>query len=274
MARKAIEKETYRSLFAKTGNQCAFPNCSHPLVDEDNDFIAQICHIEAATSGGERYNPDMSDEQRRSPNNLIVLCYRHHVKTNNEKVYTTEVLHRMKQEHERKWAGRHFELPTDAIDQIIEDELDFWSGLEQKNSNFMAEFDLAMPIKINNNPVDNINDAEQSLQWIEEVFDRISASLNSLPDDIEKFLEKLDGESSSLSDVKYFENPFYNMFWECLNIGVPNNLANIRTNLSVLRAFLLYSSLKSNPENAAIKAELESVKTDLIELAQNQIYVD
>lgn len=62
---------TVRALLARSGNRCAFPGCDHPIVDEDNDYVAQLCHIEAAAPGGERFNSRSTDEQRRSPSNLL-----------------------------------------------------------------------------------------------------------------------------------------------------------------------------------------------------------
>ncbi|EKE03034.1 MAG: hypothetical protein ACD_20C00287G0017 [uncultured bacterium] len=66
MTRKAPTTDILRALFARSGNQCAFPSCNHHLINHKNQFVGQICHIEAANVGGERYNPSQNDEQRRS----------------------------------------------------------------------------------------------------------------------------------------------------------------------------------------------------------------
>ncbi len=49
MARLAPKAEILRALFARSGNQCAFPGCTQPLINDKNKFIAQVCHIEAAS---------------------------------------------------------------------------------------------------------------------------------------------------------------------------------------------------------------------------------
>lgn len=41
MARKEPKKEVLRALFAKTGNQCAFPGCKNKLINNKNKFIGQ-----------------------------------------------------------------------------------------------------------------------------------------------------------------------------------------------------------------------------------------
>lgn len=63
--------EVLRELYLKSGNQCAFPGCYYAMVDDNGNFIGQICHIEAAEAGGERFNPNMTNEERRSFDNLI-----------------------------------------------------------------------------------------------------------------------------------------------------------------------------------------------------------
>lgn len=56
MARKAIPVATVKRLFSRSGNRCAFPSCNQILADDNGDLFANICHIEAAEKGGERYN--------------------------------------------------------------------------------------------------------------------------------------------------------------------------------------------------------------------------
>ncbi len=100
--RLAPTVETLRALFARSGNQCAFPDCVHPLIDEENNFIAQICHIEDALPGC-RFNENMSNEKRRSFDNLILLCYRHHVQTNNKEKFPSYRLKEIKSKHEAQF---------------------------------------------------------------------------------------------------------------------------------------------------------------------------
>ena len=101
MARLAPKIDTIRSLFAKSGNRCAFPGCTQPLINQKNQFIAQVCHIEAAMEGGERYNPNSNNEYRREYKNLLILCYPHHIETNDVKEYTVDKLTEIKNAHEK-----------------------------------------------------------------------------------------------------------------------------------------------------------------------------
>ena len=78
--------EVTRELYLKSGNICAFPGCHNIMINEEGNFIGQICHIEAAEENGERFNSNMTNEDRRSFENLMLMCYEHHTKTNNEKI--------------------------------------------------------------------------------------------------------------------------------------------------------------------------------------------
>ena len=92
LPRLNIKVETIRALFAKSGNQCAFSGCKHPLIDDENNFISQICHIAAASEKGQRFNLMMNDEERRSYDNLILLCYPHHIKTNDVQRFSVAIM--------------------------------------------------------------------------------------------------------------------------------------------------------------------------------------
>lgn len=61
-----------------------------------------MCHIESALPGGERFNINQTNDERRSYNNLMLLCYPHHIATNDVHSYTVEKLKEMKAEHEGK----------------------------------------------------------------------------------------------------------------------------------------------------------------------------
>lgn len=99
-------RTTIRRLDINSGNECACPDCSKKLVAEDGiSIVAKICHIEAASPNGPRFNPESNDEYRRSYENLILLCDEHHTiidNKNNEAKYPVELLKQWKTDHEKK----------------------------------------------------------------------------------------------------------------------------------------------------------------------------
>lgn len=58
--------ETYKLLLARSGNECAFPDCTHPIFNDEGLYIAQLCHIKSANKGGQRYDGSQTDDERRA----------------------------------------------------------------------------------------------------------------------------------------------------------------------------------------------------------------
>lgn len=274
MARTANTKEDYRTLFAKTGNQCAFPGCNHPLIDEDNEFVAQVCHIEAARISGQRYNSEMTDEDRRSVENLIVLCYRHHVKTNNTELYTVPRLKRMKADHEINWAERLYQLPDQALHQIFEEQLLFEREVSRINAAWQDSFDLAMDLKFCDDPSRHLEEVSASISRIEHLLAGLSEFLHSLPNDIDAFLGELGYDLTNYREVPYYENPFQNAFWEMMNIGVPNFLSYIQFHSKALEVHIEIQKLRARPSDNSIRTKLDGLKSQLSELASTLAHVD
>ena len=68
-------QSTIKRLFLLSCNQCAVPDCNNSLEARDEKtIIAKKCHIEAASPYGSRYNSNMTDDERRASDNLILLC--------------------------------------------------------------------------------------------------------------------------------------------------------------------------------------------------------
>ena len=97
---------TIRRLDKLSGNQCAEPSCQKNLIAEDGQsIISKICHIEAASKNGPRWNANMTDDERRDFSNLILLCDEHHTIIDNkvnEIKFPVSLLKKWKTEHESK----------------------------------------------------------------------------------------------------------------------------------------------------------------------------
>ena len=66
---------TVRRLDTLSGDECSAPDCTRKLIARDGEtIISKICHIEAASPDGPRYNKNMTNDERRHYNNLILLC--------------------------------------------------------------------------------------------------------------------------------------------------------------------------------------------------------
>jgi hypothetical protein len=101
--------QTLKKLFALSGNVCAFPGCSSPVVDTDMDVVVgDICHIKGRSKNGPRYDPDQTDEERNGYENLLVMCVAHNRIVDGRKtrhLYSVELLQEFKRNHEALYHG-------------------------------------------------------------------------------------------------------------------------------------------------------------------------
>ncbi len=110
-----------KRLFAFSGNNCAEPKCPRKLIGQDDiTVVGKICHISAASKNGPRWKK-MTNDERRSFDNLILLCDEHHQiidNKENESTYTEVVLKKWKEDHEAKNQVTPIEVKDDYLDQL------------------------------------------------------------------------------------------------------------------------------------------------------------
>ena len=102
MSPVSITQQTVKKLFALSGNQCAFPNCNNLIYDTENDsLIGVICHIKAKNANGPRFDENQTDDERKSFENLVLMCSNHHKIIDDDPIsYTVERLQEIKENHE------------------------------------------------------------------------------------------------------------------------------------------------------------------------------
>lgn len=79
---------TLKSLFAQSGNRCAFPECPEALIVPGRAPNVQIAHILplGADSKAPRFVPGLSDDVLNNESNLVLMCTKHHLEIDH-KVY-------------------------------------------------------------------------------------------------------------------------------------------------------------------------------------------
>lgn len=121
-----INTKTIKTLFARSGNICAFPGCNTLLVDSVGNVIGEICHIAAQSPGGPRYDVQQTEAERHGVDNLLLLCANHHKTIDgDEAVYPIPLLKGMKEAHEG-FAGRDYQKSDDVNAQRL---LEKFSGI-------------------------------------------------------------------------------------------------------------------------------------------------
>jgi len=107
----SISDKTRKILWARSGNQCAI--CKRELVidatpHENDSVVAEECHIISERERGPRHDPTyLPKEKVDSYENLVLLCRVHHKMVDDqEDTYTTDILRRIKSNHEASVAKR------------------------------------------------------------------------------------------------------------------------------------------------------------------------
>ena len=177
--------ETLRKLYIFSGNMCAMPDCKNVLIDKDGTWLGEVAHIHAASDGGPRANPSLSPEERRSADNLILICSICHTKIDSKETqYSAEQLREIKTAHEAIYRNglQQAEL-KDCMDEYtpkLPDTLGAW-GIMRSDEEY-----------------------EEARESLENVTDRLS----KVPPDTRDFLAKCIKRSSarqSRAGIEEFE---------------------------------------------------------------------
>ena len=276
MSRIAPKIDVLRALFARSGNQCAFPGCSHPIINSKNKFIGQVCHIEAAMEGGERFNPESNDEYRRSYENLLILCYPHHIETDDVDEYPVSRLVQMKNEHEQLFEKSDFKIDEAELIKLSYEMEKYWSDVERLNKvdHIFADTGLAMEVNGENSFFDVIASAYNAVDGIQNLLESLHQSDETLKQDFESFFSKKGISKELLDDIPYYENPFENRNWESHNLGTPNWLQRLRIDLAHIEVKYLEEYLKTNSNDLIAKNSFENAKNRLKKYAKTAMHID
>jgi type III secretory pathway component EscV len=233
----------YRALLARSGNKCAYPGCPRPIVNTKNIYEANLCHIESVSHKDQRYNPNLTEIEVNDYNNLMFMCLKHHVETNDEVVYTADVLRKMKYEHESKYVEKPFHIDMSHIYSLKKETEEYWLKVEDINKNKHVLPDLKVTIN---------TQAEYN-----ELSNEIVETVNSLESLIE-IIDKKDQDK----------------YWEIFNLGFPNHLNKIRIMLEHMTIKYLEEYISSNPDDMETKSKLENLRKDFLETSQTSGYAD
>ncbi len=244
------------------------------LVNERNLFVGQVCHIEAAEPGGERFNPSQSDEDRRSYENLLLLCYPHHVETNDVATYTVERMRQIKADHEGTFGQNPFKIDESLLHKVGQEMAAYWQKVEELHRDHHVFSDLAIPIDTkatftalaaHANVL--LSDLRQIQEWLiqnDEEAGRIISQLMSdkgpLSEEDERRMERYRHTGAG--------------GWEMLNLGMTNTITKLGVALVQMEVKYLEEFVKLNPTDRRARQRLDEAKKELTELAQHAGYVD
>ena len=189
MARKAPNIATLRRLFALSGNKCAFPGCSHELINNEGVYTAQLCHIEAAEEGGQRFNKNQTVEDRRGFENLLLMCHKHHKITDNIEKYSVEKLKEIKFNHESRFESNLYQISNNILDNVLDS----------------IEDQLSMIIDQNKQTHQSLNSIITEISTLKEERNKVVIGNTNLNSSFLKIGLKLRKQKKLTSAIEYFK---------------------------------------------------------------------
>ena len=121
-----VNERTKRALLGLSGNLCAFPDCNTRLVqiqssEDPYSIVGEVCHIKGDKPGSARYDASVTEAERHSIDNLILLCSTHHKLVDDQpKEYSVQKLQEFKRSH-KAWAMK---VLSREIAEVTFSELD------------------------------------------------------------------------------------------------------------------------------------------------------
>lgn len=239
---RIISLDNLKLLLARSGNQCAFSGCSHPIFDDNNLFVAQLCHIEAVSPKGQRYNSNKTDNEINSIDNLLFLCYRHHKVTDNVNLYPVEKLKEIKANHESKFKEHSYDYPKEVLTNLENEIENFWTQVDQLHSEHIFP-ELAVPIDSKKDILALIAETQEYLEHLTEV------------------------NSVLMNDCK-------RTHFEFVCIAMPNLLSMLSIVIDQIEIKYLEEQILKNPDNEELLNKLKKVRMDFENIAKYAGLVD
>ena len=221
-----IPTPVYRGLLARSGNKCAFPGCTHVIVNKNNQLVAQLCHIESVAHEKQRYNPNLTVSELNSHDNLMFMCLKHHLETNDEQLFTVSVMKQMKYDHENDYVMCPYHIDMSHLFALKKETENYWEKVERLKSK---------------NPALTVINSHAA-------YEQLSADVGGILD----FME---------TQINAFDQLTKQNYSDLFEIEIPNALAKMRILMNHMLIKYLESHVINNPQDMQSQAELERLRT-------------
>ena len=263
MSRRAPSSNVLRALLVRSGNQCAFPGCTHPICNEDGEYVAELTHIEAASPGGSRHNPDQSDDERRGYGNLMLLCHRHHGETHDDVKYAVADLQCMKWKHERAQAENPARPDESLVAKLRAESERYWRAAEDAQRSTTVPEDVLVRISLEQSFEDALEEVRHVVASIDDAHEAMEVADGRLWEDVLTLLSDRGHDVQALRDLPYCEIPVgdHNDIWYIY--GLPNRLIRLRLLLDFMEVRYMEAHLLREPDDLRVRAKLEACREAL-----------
>lgn len=221
-----VSLKTYKMLWGRAANRCAFPGCRRELVmdaseTDDESIVGDACHIVAPEPSGPRGDSALLFEQRGKYANLILLCKVHHKLVDDQpSTYTVRRLLKMKASHE-KWVReslQEFDATKQRDDELYAAYIEEWVNRADLD-NWRAWSSAVLGSQpwmttVRANKIEELRDWLFSRIWpkrypeLEAAFENFRCVLSDLQETFLEHAEKVGPEGQTLRTEK-----FYHITW-------------------------------------------------------------
>lgn len=273
MSRLSPGAESYKLLYVRSGNVCAFPDCEHPIFNDEGLYIAQLCHIKAANEGGPRYDQSQTDEERRAIENLLFMCYRHHKETDDILKFPAEKLLEIKLNHESNYTEGGRRASEEMIRQVLEEDKYFWNRLSNRT---YENIDLKISLDFEKDTLVVLDDINCLIGKLYNYTEQCvkSDSRDILFSDLNNLLNQVGLDISIFNDIPYYENPFENRNWEMHYLARPNIFSHLDLSVLLIRIKLLGIKLIENPNDEKLTNSINIAREEFEKKYERAYYHD
>lgn len=270
MGRKPIKDTVLRFLYGKSGNKCAYPNCTAPIFESDGTLTGECCHIEAYSPNGARYNASTSCEEKNAEENLILMCSRHHkiIDTHPEQ-YSVETLKKYKQQHELQYSHEQRELDLNMLKALEHSIITYWNRIQHLDT--ADTTGLKMTVDPNFNIEDLTLLLDENFKNLENFLGFFHKSDMVLLEDLQYICKEIGIDHAQFDSIPYYSNPLFNRNWVEHNIGVPNITNHLKMCYLALNIKYLEELVK---HDQSYMDKLHSFREKLLEFQKSNYYAD
>lgn len=269
-----IKINIFRALLANSGNRCAFPGCNQPIINEEHKLIGQLCHIEAFSPNGPRYNANQTEDEKNGYDNLLFMCYKHHNETHDAYKYPVSRLKKIKYEHEKQYKCNPYQFDFSLIYKINNKFREYCDRIEELDKKSSIPNDMRIGINMNMSFEHLMKEIKEAVDYIKDYSDSIRIESENLNDRIIKKLEILGYNTDKWKEQPYYDNEFELPYWEMLHLGFPNCINTIKYRLIQSEILHYTEYIKLNPNDELVKQQLELLKKELLLLSGKIVYYD
>ncbi|MFF6836916.1 hypothetical protein ACFY84_34770 [Streptomyces sp. NPDC012438] len=114
---------THAALMSLCRGFCYWPGCEEPVtrfVDGEHILNLEIAHIRAVSSGGKRFDPGLSLDEKNAFSNLLLCKARHaRVDCHGSRQYTVELLEAWKEQRESEETAALRGLTEERLRELV-----------------------------------------------------------------------------------------------------------------------------------------------------------